>query len=75
MRGCLERVQEGMVSMKSKEADLTWEMKVMPVGDRLMGTAGEMTAGPVMMNLAAVHVIEVEALVSVAAVMTVDSDL
>ena len=34
-----------MVSMKSKEADLTWEMKVMPVGDRLMGTAGEMTAG------------------------------
>ena len=64
-----------MVSMKSKEADLTWEMMVMPVGERLMGTAGEMKAGPVMMTSAAVHVIEVEATVSVAAVMTVDADL
>ena len=75
MRGCLERVQEWTVSMKSKEADLTWEMKVMPVGERLMGTTGEMMAGPVMINSAAVHVIEVEAAVSVAAVMTLDADL
>ena len=32
MRGCLEGVQEGTASMKSKEADMTWEMKVMPMG-------------------------------------------
>ena len=43
----------------------------MPVGERLMGTAGETRTGPVIVNSAAVHVIEaavLEADVSVAAV-------
>ena len=38
------------MTIKSKEADIPWKMKVMPVGERLMGTAGEMRTGPVTME-------------------------
>ena len=62
----------GYASMKSMEV----EMKVMPMGERLIRTARETWTGPVMMDSAAVHVIvaagvQVEAAVIVAAVYVV----